>query len=575
MHTSSESTHVFIFDEAVDDFDSDRDKHNGVMLKFIRNLLRYVNLPVVLMSVDKSVCKMTQSAGNSRLGPRVEWCTVITDLPLINDAMIKHLKWDELLQNVDPHHSGLVTFLSEQIKTCIPWFAHIVMDALRVNITEINAMNVSAAALNALMHSLWQHVCLKSKKKFVFSLRCQFASLFKIHKLTVNNPFDGIMFGVRPADYPCDFLLFDHFGKIADSDLLQLDLGGSGLNYCGKLDVWRPSISFPFMKDNTFLYLSIFGGSIADSKCKSNTTDSRKALLEQFHPFPLLDGHKHLSTFAGYKQLKKDFSFQMKGNEEMLHHGNRNENHEKSSIDGLITIAVIVASHQNGVQGIKLYPFLSSFLSELVPRPIVFETMHDLVNSSADSSSMMYVPKMFEFIQVPYIVPSQDVFPALSELDGCLFGNIDRIKLSDKVGSIIRGAKMGLKDCDVFIEDKYCGGILGSSLLLYRLQKVSAMNVPVYIMIVKDIKDKFFWSTSRLRKKELKTTAIREKRQKPSIPEQYEEARRNDLAGVQILRLARSRFNGLHWAPLDMPSNVVEVSLVQQLVLVISLELLW
>ncbi len=439
---SIEERPVFVLDEAIP-FGADQsiESERSRMLQFARNLLRAVGLVVVLMGTDSTAGNMITVGVHNR-GPDVPtlWCKLVVDLPKwTNNTDVAGVI--ELLNRIRNHHTvlqPLCSVLEEQCTQCLPWFVVLLRSALQ-SLCQEDDENQTMAATAGSSGRDWS---IPSVMDFIFCniAKAVFVAKYGLVKrggvrgqfvmhLNMDRSHPGHHDATDDESYivtlckNSDRFVVDHFAKL-EGDNVDLELV-SGRPLCVRnAERWNPTGVYPTATGDSFLYLTLGGG--------------KKEVLGvgSFpHPFQWSNSDGDVKMLTSHSALEKIITTDPSrgGSVDLSNRHAQSRLGEK--LDAIASVAMEVASHQNGVGGILLNDFILSLVEELS----LYEGRSKLQLTWDESTNTNLIPQgAFATLKVPFMSSSNDEWPqSLYNLDDCCFGNLERTKHLEHVDFVV------------------------------------------------------------------------------------------------------------------------------------------
>jgi hypothetical protein len=232
------------------------------------------------------------------------------------------------------------------------------------------------------------------------------------HKRGTQTPHDaaGNQTNVISSRQDTSYFVASHFAMLDDGNT-DLFIRGSKLYDKNNIqEWWQPKASFPPATENAFLYLTLGGGEGRDFP----------------HPFMRSDSEQRLSTYETlslllyrFKSLSASTSVGVQNPAALHRDGN--------ILEALVSVAMEVASHQNGVSGIPITDFLRLLTMELlleykdIPWNIGFDP-----SAYLDSELLSHL--------VPYLSSANDPWPdSIKGITGSYFATLQRPPDSSRI----------------------------------------------------------------------------------------------------------------------------------------------
>lgn len=410
------------------------------ILRYARNLLRVVGLVVVLMGTDATAANLMSIAVGSRMGEDLSpiWCTVITKLPLPTEASSEVLGSSAAMTKLRKgDHAKLSEYFEEQNRTCLPWFINLLSSIILNDISDEIIVTVpSSILLNRILYHLAQKiVTMKAGLRSRDGLRGQMCA----HMSSYNNQrgnLGNVPLFLNPGS---DLFVHKHFANLsADNDVVYLK--NMTTNLVVSLDKegkklglsWRPVSQFPSPENNSLLYLTLGGG---------------KNLIENVAPFPypfVLQHDKinrnHNTVYTTHDALAYLGNSTKLG--ETVDTANPNAPQRSGNyLEAIVAVAMEIASHENGVEGIQLPDFILALATELAfETPFAVDKKFKL---SWSENQSIRLEEQFRELKIPYLSPAGADWPkSLYDVGNELF-----------VGYLVRTANKTQIDLGVKIKE--------------------------------------------------------------------------------------------------------------------------
>ena len=391
---------VFVFDEVFSGLTSDPSDENVRSMRFVRNVFRALGLVTVFMGTNSSAANYIKLATHTR-GSRNPWCHLITRLPKLTDATLKVLGAQDLLTHLSNNgHHGLEEFLSSCFLNSTPWLVRLFVEAAR----EANHIQSSHLLLDEILSHMAEAI-FSTKKTLRSQLSGQIRLLLSGHS---------------------DFSTAPGFERLVDKHLatpnseskdLYVSVGANDecyLSVNGGLR-WRPYSSFSSATADPFLYLTLAGGSCSQTFIPALAIDESRTPTLQYVDAVLKEENSNKTCLQNELALKRD--------------GN--------VLEVIASIAMIIASHEEGTGGSPLKRFL--------PR-LVWELLREGKGEVQFQDTLMeqFLSDRLCNLQVPYLSPVNNSWPeAMSAIQGSCFGNLKRVRDGDKIDIRVDGMNTG------------------------------------------------------------------------------------------------------------------------------------
>lgn len=429
------------------------------ILRLARNLLRSVGIVAILMGTNSSAANFIASAQHSRSGKENIWCKLITRPPRPSLKSLEMLGVTTALENirgVGLNYQSLCKFFSDQFMTCLPWFAELFVEAVS-DLADLDASDSPVKLMDKLL--LKMATAVLKRKTLVRSregLRGQVCMNLPAHlcdryntssspqreanpeispvgkkqrkrgpnrggkvarKATIkqengtNSAMDTFI-GRSNSSYfvGCHFAyLTDENGDlfVSESQLMQRD---SDSDDSARLKVWDPRAFFPQACDDALLYL-LLGGGGGDDFPPSFT-----------HP----QNHTTLGTHAALVYLRGAYAQELAACS--LGYGNPvARSRDGNLLEVLCCLAIQMASHRCGLQGVPFNDFVRLVVAELL---LVGQPLH----WKQKGRGVLRLQPLFEDYKVPYMSPCNNPWPeGLGRIAGCNVGNLNRTPDKDRI----------------------------------------------------------------------------------------------------------------------------------------------
>ena len=392
---------IFVFDEVFSGLTSDPSDENVRRMRFVRNVFRALGLVTVFMGTNSSAANYIKLATHTR-GSGNPWCHLITRLPKSTDATLQVLGAKDLLTHLSNNgHHGLEGFLSSCFLISTPWLVRLFVEAAR----EANIDQSSHLLLDEILSHMAKSI-FKSKKSLRSQLSGQIRLLLSGHS---------------------DFSTAPGFERLVDKHLatpnsestdLYVSVDNNGecyLSVDGSLS-WSPCSSFSSATADPFLYLTLAGGSCSQTFSPALMIGNSRTPTLQYVDAVLKEENSNKTCLENELALKRD--------------GN--------ALEVIASIAMIIASHEEGTGGSPLKRFLPRLFWELLREgkgEVQFQ----------DTLMEQFLSDRLCNLQVPYLSPVNSSWPeAMSAIQGSCFGNLKRVRDSDKID--IRAEGMNTED---------------------------------------------------------------------------------------------------------------------------------
>jgi uncharacterized protein YjeT (DUF2065 family) len=505
-------------------------------LRLARNLLRAVGLVAVLMGTNSCAANFISAATNSRCEPRL-WCKLITRLPPPNDQSLRRLGAERVMRTLNdrPHLVSICPFLTQQFRSCTPWFIELFVKVVEQNDDWLNPSTSAVEFMDKV-------VCLMAKivysRKNISSqsfLRAQFCyhlepfrkapslsgesktdcreSADERHEQylgegeqedTNRTPEEEKVSGKDRTGTPA--FVASHFASL-DDESCDLFLTANGLGK-DEMTQWSPTASFQRAGDDSFLYLMLGDGnqgldfpapfllSLPLSEGMISRSPKRMTTRETF--LNLTNYHQVASSMT---TIPTENHLAVKRN--------------GADLEVTAAVAVEIASHRGGLGGIEIANFLLQLATELLPSYQLLEWR--------DSSN---ITNLFSGKKVPYLSSEGDSWPAtFKAIEGVCWGDLHRTEDKERIDLKILTAG----GVEISVECKNSQNNLDVEVVCAILQRIPQSSC-LHLVICTHLQSEYFTAASKTPWKEFKA--------------------QNGLEATAILRVVMEQGSKLSLAPL-------------------------
>lgn len=395
-------------------------------VRFVRNCFRSLGLGLVMMGTDSRAAKIALNIGDSsRNGESQPWCYIYAKFPPV------HLRF------LEPRP---FEWLDAILTNSRPLFAQF---------AAIEAQKSSD--LNAILKATFTKLVIVKK---IF--RNYYGKLGQL-RLFQNAHYPLVDFNMQTTA-----LIHSHFAELEGEKQLILHNDG-----CleGALTPWKPASLFPKIEDDILLYMLLMGGKDYPAFCDENIT-------------PVPYGH---------------FFLNCKTNDDYRSHILELCNSVQKSSDGmflesLLCTTVCLASHTEGISGVRFGPFMHNLLFQLQAGKISKSQVS--IGNLGDLTGM-------ESYHIPFLSPPNQQWPDyIHRCPDSNFANLKRTKNADKI-DILAGSLAG--------ESKDYGNVIDLSTMKKILRRVPD-DAKLELVFTRKLQKSYFNHPSKKFKEEFAET---------------------------------------------------------------------
>lgn len=407
---------VVVFLDEFPSLSKKKNEHEIKGLRFMRNVFRSFKLVVIISATNGTARNLIGAYGHSR-GRLSLWCVVFPWLP-------------RFVNTVDTKISDKLNYFVTHSR---PLFAkHLIEYHQRNPLNETMTTNF-VDYFDTMVGSLAK-ICLAWKgRSFSFFLG-QF-TLFLCSSFIIKNENSNIIDG--------------HFGCLQEQKpfnlhIVKRDSKSIKLTIDGVETEWKFHAVFPNLKEDLLLFCILSGG-------------------KYFHPLEYPENS--ILTFHTALELAER-------GQGKLHFSNTNQvANDGMRMEVLVSGSVIVASHSNGFQGIKLKPFIISFLNEIG------------ITLDRNCLNRIRIPDSISKLVIPFCSPPNVEWPISLPTD-LNVGNFIRTDNKSKIDF-----KVILKDNNGIIltgESKDRQDTFGSSDMIEILKRIPPIS-PFHLVVINNM----------------------------------------------------------------------------------------